>query len=179
MNVSRTIPQRGPAMMVLFHKPSLTTSTSSSEPEIALPGTLQSFLTTYPSPPNPLPHPKHPNAPPRTPGLSELEIIRETPMPTDVPSLLTALSPMIPVPPEGQTATFINMLDRPLEEIWADFMRISRAVSVEPDPKDLELTAQLEKIASKAKVDSARSLAARALAKKDEELLKQARESTV
>jgi hypothetical protein len=99
-------------------------------------------------------------------------------MPVDVPSLLNALSPMIPVPPEGETATFINLRDRPVEDIWADFMGISKAVRVEPDARDLELTAQLEKVERQAKVDSERSLAVRAAVKKDAELMKQAKEST-
>jgi hypothetical protein len=185
MTVSRTIPQGGPAFMMLFRN-AASSPPRNDAAEIHLPTTLKDFLSTYPTPAfnNPaVSTPKisdsFPNQPSQPIGLSQVEILKQTYLPTDTEKVVNLLSPMIPTPSAdpSESVVFMNLLERPTSEIWDDFVTLTGAEKISADPKDLALMQELERLDTQSKEDSRRHLVVRAEIKKQQEMLKAAKET--
>jgi hypothetical protein len=152
------------------------TGISPEDDGLYLPTTLESFLHLHPAVPStPMEEGKRPS---QIPGLAERDAVWLAGMPTDVPSLLSMIEPMTPTLDENESAVFINMLDRPVEDIWADFVQVTGAQVVSPDPKDLQMLEELEVQNRRTKIDRENTLAWKAEIKKDQDMLKAAKETS-
>jgi large subunit ribosomal protein MRP49 len=76
----------------------------------------------------------------------------------------------------GEEVTTINMKHRNEEEILAEFMEVTGAVQVQPTPGELETMRELEEQAERSKIDYQKNNEVKAAIKREQDMLKQARE---